>query len=400
MVRPENAQKNDATNEPTQNTPTASENRPVSEVPEPSTKANAVLSTEAEKSTSAKKAKPKKKKKPGNGAVDPTKGATVEPAAKKQDLPDKSLIETKEEMADRLKHGTEYNRENIVGLMVAGTVENPVIDNKTITFPDDEIQKLLAEVSEIKHLLFCRLLLGHATLLPAALRANNVEEFLGDEEVTANALRDLCLKLENPGLQDIRDACADLFRPEEEPEDDEEENVQKTEEKDEGDDDLVMKPKKRKGELPEKWISKREKAKQASKESGAMPTLDKMLQNSDGTAVDFGEIKDDKAGRKNIRVKILGRTIWNYPSDKAINRRGWLHFCIIAKDSSLYDAVALCRHWDEFFELNILAIWHYFPGKNWAEWVGNRFRQQMLQLVSFSFFRMALVSLNIKSKLC
>jgi hypothetical protein len=73
-----------------------------------------------------------------------------------------------------------------------------------------------------------------------------------------------------------------------------------------------------------------------------------------------------------------------------MNRGGWLHFCIIAKDSSLHDAVALCRHWDEFFELNILAIWQYFPGANWAEWVGNRYRQQMLQLVYITFPRQPL----------
>jgi hypothetical protein len=56
-------------------------------------------------------------------------------------------------------------------------------------------------------------LLGHAALLPAALRANGVEEFLADDEVTASDLRDLCLKMENPGLQEIRDSCADLSVP-------------------------------------------------------------------------------------------------------------------------------------------------------------------------------------------
>jgi len=66
--------------------------------------------------------------------------------------------------------------------------------------------------------------------------------------------------------------------------------------------------------------------------------------------------------------------------DKAMNRGGWLHYCIIAKDSTLHDAIELCRHWDEFFELNILACWLYFPGAEWTTWVGNRYRQQMLQL--------------------
>jgi hypothetical protein len=78
----------------------------------------------------------------------------------------------------------------------------------------------MAQVSDIKYLLFCRLLLGHATLLPAALRVNSVEEFLADDGVSTSALRDICLKMERPGLQEIRDACADLFRFDEEDEDD------------------------------------------------------------------------------------------------------------------------------------------------------------------------------------
>jgi len=60
--------------------------------------------------------------------------------------------------------------------------------------------------------LFCRLLLSHATLLPAVLKANSVEEFLNDQEISTTDLRDLCLRMEKPDLQDIRDTCADLAR--------------------------------------------------------------------------------------------------------------------------------------------------------------------------------------------
>lgn len=56
-------------------------------------------------------------------------------------------------------------------------------------------------------------------MLPAALKAANVEEFLSDKEVGDTDLRDLCLKMDNPGLQEIRDACADLGRGEEEDDD-------------------------------------------------------------------------------------------------------------------------------------------------------------------------------------
>jgi hypothetical protein len=313
---------------------------------------------------------------------------------KPQEL-DKSLIETREEMYYRLKHGSEYNLDEVVGVMVAGTIENPVVATKTITYPDNQIEVLLSEIAEIKHLLFCRLLLGHAALLPAALRADSVETFLSDPEVTESALRDLCLKMERPGLQEIRDACADLFRSENEEADnelpnDEDINEETGDAEDDSDFDMmILKPEKPKGALPDTWLSKREKARDKMPN---MPSSEELLggKGRGGTVVDFGEIKDDgKFQKKMIRVEICGQTIWNYPSSKAMTRKGWLHFCIIAKDSSLYDAIALCRHWDEFFDLNILSVWHYFPGANWLNWVGNRWRQQMLQLGFIMYFESA-----------
>lgn len=288
---------------------------------------------------------------------------------KKKDAPqssgqelDKSLIETREEMAERLKTGSEYDLNRIKGRLV-GTIDTPVLSTRTVSFDDDEVQKLLGEVAEIKHLLFCRILLGHAALLPAAIRANSVEEFLADADVGVSDLRDLCLKMERPGLQDIRDACADLFRSEDEEDELEDNQLVNNDVKDEDDPDLfeemIFKKGRRRGDLPEKWIPRREKEKEKAQE---ISKLDKMLgENSDGTKVDFGLIDDKKNfRRKKIRVKVCGRSIWNYPSDKAMNRGGWLHFSIIAKDSNLHEAITLCRHWDEFYELNILAVYQYF----------------------------------------
>lgn len=347
--------------------------------PDSSPNSNVTLVDSPSASNSAKKPKPKskskKKKKTSNSASSSTQ--TTAPAPE----PDKSLIETRQEMHDRLKNGEDFNNDNVVGMMIAGTIENPVISTKTITFPEDEITRLQDEIFQIKHLLFCRLLLGHAALLPAALRANTVEEFLADQEVTTGELRDLCLNMENPSLQDIRDACADFFRVDEETDEDLEPSREEAEEPAAPYSDLHV-FQKRKGDLPDKWVSKREKTKRAAEAMGApMPTVSEML-GEGGGAVDFGNTQGaSPSPTGKIKVKICGRTIWNYPSSKAMNRGGWLHFCIMAKESNLHDAIALCRHWDEFFELNVLAIWGYFLGKNWAEWVGNRWRQQMLQLV-------------------
>ena len=92
---------------------------------------------------------------------------------------------------------------------------------------------------------------------------------------------------------------------------------------------------------------------------------------------------DDSSTIKNerMRVKVCGRYIYNYPSENRMSRGGWLHFCIIAKDSDLFDAIKLCRNWEEFYELNTLAVWKYFPAANWRLWVGDQLNLQLLQMV-------------------
>ncbi|PQE18079.1 mfs allantoate protein [Rutstroemia sp. NJR-2017a BVV2] len=342
---------------------------------------------QAETPASSKKSKKKKKK-----ATEASTAATSSQNHAPQPLPDKALIESKESMHERLAHGTEINRGHVSGLMVGGTIENPHVETKTRSFPEDEIQRLLGEITEIKHLLFCRLVLGHPTLLPIALRANSVEEFFADAEVTGAALRDICLKMEKPGLQEIRDACADFFRSDQEEDENSPDNDAKDLKVEAGKPkdpyDLNFKAKKKRGELPEKWISKRERARETERQSfgDMVPSPEEILGGPEGTAIDFGDIKTVTTTRKKIRVKICGRTIWNYPSDKAMSRGGWLHFCLIAKDSSLKEAVSLCRNWDEFFELNILACWDYFPAAKWLSWIGNRFKQQALQLGFIMYF--------------
>ena len=219
-------------------------------------------------------------------------------------------------------------------------------------------------------------------MLPAALRASTVEEFLNDKDVSDTDLRDLCLKMDNPELQEIRDACADLGRgaQESEDEDDEEpldEDLSKTERLAKK---LGLARRFRKGAIPDRWSSEREKR---VKKQGDVPQI-LMDQFSEKPMINFGTI-DDEGGfqSRKIRVRICGKDIYNYRSEKAISRGGWLHFSIIAKDSDLHKAIELCRNWDEFWELNILSIFQYFPAANWLVWKGDRRRQQFLEKVSF-----------------
>ncbi|KAJ4369485.1 hypothetical protein N0V86_009320 [Didymella sp. IMI 355093] len=289
-------------------------------------------------------------------------------------------METRGKMRQRLRKPVRFQR--ATGWYVQG-IGPTGYDAQTPVIPDDEIEQLLDEVAEIKNFLFCRLLLTQSTLLPAALKAESIEDFIGKEEVTRENLRDLCLKLERPVLQDVRDACADFIR-----ERDGIEDLEEPEEKKESDDyrDIYKAPDKyrlkfKKGKVPENYRTKREKsAKEASKEQRSPFT-------EEAGAVDFGKVTDESQyTRKRTRIKICGRYMYNYPSEKALTRGGWFHFSIIAKDSDLFDAVELCRNWNEFFELNILCLYHYFPAPKWTKFIGDLARQQLLQLGFIPYF--------------
>ena len=299
-------------------------------------------------------------------------------------LPDKSAHDTASQVRQRLKEGVPLKYGN--GVHVAGTIENPVeIHDITAPFPDDEIDQLLNDMAEIKHLLFCRLLLSHAASLPAAMKANSIDEFLNDKDVTDTDLRDLTLKIDNPGLQEIRDACADLGRGDE----DDDEEDEEAEEEPEVDRSLqqykrlgLSEPPPPQHGLPRHWALEREK--RNTKEKGQHQEFEEEesshIENPEKEAgkpmIDFGELDDQgKFRSKKMRVKVCGRYIYNYPSERAISRGGWLQFCLIAKNSDLHDAIRLCRHWDDFLVLNVLSMYQYFPAANWLVWKGDRLRQ-------------------------
>ena len=298
----------------------------------------------------------------------------------KEDLADEGTInvevnESREEMRTRLSNGVKYSAgKGIKGGMVAGTIESPIATmGRVPAMPMGEVEKILTEVAEIKLLLFSRMLLSRATVLPAALRAETVEDFLRDPEVPTAELRDICLKVEQPSLQQIRHACADFFRG------DAEEEYSPEDEVDDAPDAPVARLKS--GHMPAKWRSRREEAADAPKK--AMQGL-----KEDGrTLVDFGSIEDGTFKKRLDRVKVCGKTIYNYPSENAMARGGWLHFSIIAKNASLFDAISLCRNWSEFWELNVLTVFRYFPVPHWEQWCGNRIKQQMLQLAFIPYLQ-------------
>ncbi|KAF9737169.1 hypothetical protein PMIN06_012378 [Paraphaeosphaeria minitans] len=294
-------------------------------------------------------------------------------------------METKRQMRERLCKPVKYERS--MGFYTSSSEGPTGFNVETKPIPEDELDKLLEEVAEVKHLLFCRLLLSQATLLPIALQSDSIEDFLADDNVTREHLRDLCLRLERPGLQDVRDACADFVRGVDG-------TAEKTDAKGFEEDDEDNKKSKipekytlrfrDKSRLPEKYMTKREKAAKNAKTEQKMfgqedPMKDAIVEFDD-------EIDETGYERKQTRIKVCGRYMYNYPSEKALPRGGWYHFSVIAKDSSLSDAIELCRNWNELFELNILAMHHYFPAPKWTRFVGDIMRQQLLQLGFIPYF--------------
>jgi hypothetical protein len=312
--------------------------------------------------------------------------------AKKIEQPDAGRIERREDMRSRLIEGMKINIDGFEGCRVLkGSAENPEeTSDRMPPMPADVVDQLLLEVAEIKDFIFCRLLLGHAALLPAALRASTVEEFYRDPSVTTSDLRDLCLKMEQPPLQDIRDACADFFRGSEET-DDTSENVDEGEDSSDSDNDgdWIVSRRPDKHSIPNKWKSRREKKLAAKRQSQRPPLTqtdsgeEEDEQRANGWQIDFGRIDRDDDAKRKISVKVCGRQIYYYPSSKSLSRRGWLHFSIIAKDCNFYRAAELCKSWDEFFELNVLAVNLYFPTPTWAL-AGDRLKSQFLMMVNLT----------------
>lgn len=210
-------------------------------------------------------------------------------------------IETPEEVRTRLREGQTMN-----GVLQTFDPEDPTktqfLTDKTFPLADDEVNTLMQQIPDIKQLLFCRLLLGYASLLPAALRAENVEEFLTDSSVTNAELRDLCLKMEQPGLQQLRDACADLGREDDEPDEDDSTPAASTEVP-AGRTKFTSRPM-----YPVKNVkTKREKELKEKREQTMQDNMDST------TFVDFGDVDDQQQYRiKKIRVKVCGRFIYNY----------------------------------------------------------------------------------------
>lgn len=179
--------------------------------------------TAAEKKKARKRAK-KKSSKTAAAAQNQEAGSSVA-TGKSQPQPDKSKIESKEDVRKWLKEGVEKDYSHINGPMLMGTAQIPAeLAKRTAPVKDEDIVKLIADITEIKELLFCRQVMSRSALLPAALKANSLREFLADPSISDSDLLDLCIQVEQPSLQALRDACADFVRGDEPDKDEDDED--------------------------------------------------------------------------------------------------------------------------------------------------------------------------------
>lgn len=323
--------------------------------------------SDAKKSKS--KSKGKKKKKAQKSTVEATPPSessgpsTTSKASGNQVEVGKGHIESQEEVRQRLREGVERDHSGLSGPQLVGTIQNPIeTHGRTAPLPEEDIDKLLSDIAEIKALLLCRTLLSHATLLPAALRAKNVEEFIEDPSIAHTDLRDLCLKVERPNLQALRDACADFARGEnpDPPPPEEEVEVLSTEE--------IFRRNLMYGDMDEMGLF-----------SSLMSGMSKNVMAAESNVLRGDSEKKSKW--KRMKITICGKTIWNHASEAAMARDGWLQFSVMAKDCTFEEAVMLCRNWDEFYELQTLVLWHFFPSAKWAAWSQNTLTEQLLHMV-------------------
>ncbi|KAK4095743.1 hypothetical protein N658DRAFT_511804 [Parathielavia hyrcaniae] len=281
--------------------------------------------------------------------------------------PNKARIESKEEIRKRLREGVKKDYSHVNGPLIVGTANNPhELVDRSAPIKDQDISELIADITEIKMFLFCRQAMSHPALLPAALRANSVEEFLSDPAIADSDLRDLCLQVEQPTYEALRDACADFARGDE-PDDDG---------TDHNDDKVDLRPAAeyirdqiRYDDLGPDFLIRALGALYRESNLSRKQLLDAVAIGGGATG-----------GERKMKVRICGRTVWNYASQKSMARAGWLHFSIMAKDCEFQDAISLCRNWDEFFELHILTLWQYFPASKWTGWSGNYLSEELTQM--------------------
>ncbi|KAF2668818.1 hypothetical protein BT63DRAFT_286330 [Microthyrium microscopicum] len=205
----------------------------------------------------------------------------------------------------------------------------------------DQVEEELANVQQIKKLLFCRHLLSHGSLFRIAVKAMSIEEFLANKDLEVSELQSLCLRLVNPSFEEIRDACADFHRVND------------------------SAPSGAENQLDSTGKDVTTKVSHGRKDSNALNVPMKSPSLSQKQAAQ--KAKPKSAGAK-TQLTVVGFSIWNHASERSMSRKAWLQFSILTTNCDFYTAIGLCRSWDEFSELSVLCTSDYFLSPTWWLW--------------------------------
>lgn len=199
-----------------------------------------------------------------------------------------------------------------------------------------ELNRQLRAISEF---ILLRLVIANPSLLAAAMMSPTIDTFLNSGGVRNTDLRELGLDLSRSSPKVIKSACFDYW---------------------------VAEATK---DVESQALVKVEKGEGEEKQTTGAPPFDLDL--------------DHLALWKENKVKVCGKWIYNLPTEFALPCRGWYQFSMMAGNCSPWDAISICTSWNEFFDLNILALNGFL--RNWFTALDHTMIQHLRQIGFVSY---------------
>lgn len=207
-------------------------------------------------------------------------------------------------------------------------------------FRQEDVFEVQRQARAISEFILLRLVIANPSLLAAAMVSPTIDAFLHNSNCVRNTdLRELGLNLSHSSPKLIKSACFDY------------------------------------------WVAEATK----DVEGQALTKVEKEEgKERRTTAALLSELHPDRLAlwEKN-RVKVCGKWIYNLPAEFTLPCRGWYQFSMMAGNCSSWDAISICTSWNEFFDLNILALNGFL--QNWFTSLDHSMIQHLRQIGFVSY---------------